>query len=331
MPTVLVTGAGGRIGSALVRALLGRKDGVRAVVRPKSARQLPPEVEKYEFDLSSGPLPRAAFDGVHKVVHLAGLVGEHPYKELVLHNAFATKNLLTNCPSYIHRLVIASSISVYGEYKGKVVDESFEAKAESDYGRSKLLCETFSRAYCESLRIVFLRFGMVYGPGFEEGYFEVLRRLEQGKMRLIGDGSNRVPLLHVDDAVRAILLALDSRVEPCREYNIVGEEKLTQKELLELAAAELGVPAPSASVPVWLAMAVAKIKRLLGDTSFSAENVRQLSLDRAYSAERARKELGFEARVKIRDGMKEVVESYLEKKGTRAMGERGNGNGNRES
>jgi nucleoside-diphosphate-sugar epimerase len=337
MSLVLVTGATGRIGSALVRALLARKDTVRAVVRPKSAFRLlegvekserdfsrirradePNQMEKYEFDLSTGPLPKAAFDGVHKVIHLAGLVGEHPYNELVRNNAFATKNLLAACPTYVHRVVIASSISIYGEYKGKIVDESFSAKGESDYGKSKLLQESFARPFCENLHIVFLRFGMVYGPGFEEGYYPVLSYIKRGKMKIIGDGSNRLPLLHINDAIHAIILALDSKVEPCREYNIVGEEKPTQKEMLEMAAAELGVQLPSSHMPAIAAKATAKALSLFSKPKFTAENIRQLSLDRAYSTERAKAELGFEAKVKLATGLKEVVKLYLEseKKGS---------------
>ena len=311
MALVLVTGATGRIGSALVRALLARKDNVRAIVRPGSAHKLPEGVEKFEFDLSSGALPRPAFEGVHKVVHLAGLVGSQPYNELVRHNAFATKNLLANCPSYAHRVILASSISVYGEYKGKTVDESFAPKGESDYGKSKLLAESFARTYCESLHIVFLRFGMVYGPGFEEGYYPVLSYLKRGKMLVLGDGANRLPLLHIDDAVHAILLAMDSKVEPCREYNIVGAEKPTQNELLAMAAKELGVMPPKKHLPVLLAKTAAKTQSFFSKGSFSAENIRQMSLDRAYSAERARAELGFEAKVKLADGLKEVVAIYL--------------------
>lgn len=315
MALMLVTGANGRIGSALLKALLARGDSVRAVVRPGSASKIPERAEKFEFDLSNGKLPAAAFDKATHVVHLAGLVGEHPYGQLMLQNAFATKNLLASCPTSVHRVAMASSISVYGEYKGQTVDESFAPKGESAYGRSKLASETFARAYCSTLPLVFLRFGMVYGPGFEEGYFPVLDYIRRGRMRIIGSGSNRIPLLHINDAVQAILLALDKPTPPCREYNIVGAEQLTQKELLFMAAAELGVSPPSKSMPAPIALLLAKARSLLSKPKFTPENIRQLSLDRAYSCQRAARELGFEARVKIRDGLKEVVMLYKEEYG----------------
>lgn len=323
MALVLVTGATGKIGRAVVLSLLSRGDSVRAVVRPGSRRAsvLPAKVQKFAWDLASGPLPKPAFSGVHNVVHLAGLVGDYPYRELVAQNAFGTKNLLENCPSHVKTVVLASSVSVYGEYKGQEVDESFAPRCESAYGKSKLLAETFSREYSDIASIVILRFGMVFGPGFEEGYFPVLDYLARGKMPLVGDGSNRIPLIHVDDAVRAILLSLDADTPRLREYNIVGEEKMTQKQLLFLAARELGARPPSKSIPAFVAKASASAQALLSRLflarapKISAFNIIQLSLDRAYSIKRAMRELGFNPATSLKNGIRQVVRLFREGKG----------------
>lgn len=321
MALILVTGASGRLGKLLVSALLSHGELVRAVVRPQSTASLPAGVQRYQWDLSSGPLPPDAFRDVSKAVHLAGLVGDHPYGELVRQNAYTAKNLLANCPSSVQKVIMASSVSVYGEYRGRLVDETFPPKTESPYGKSKLLSETFARDYCASVQIIFLRFGMIYGPAFEEGYFGVLDYLSSGRAQVLGDGQNRVPLVHERDAVEAIMLALEKQVPPCREYNIVGRETPTQLELLGLAARELGVAPPGRRMPVILAKAAAAAASYLSGLGLAKkprltlENVRQMSFDRAYSRERARQELGFEAKVKLEDGMKEVVKAYREKRG----------------
>jgi nucleoside-diphosphate-sugar epimerase len=321
MQLVLVTGATGKIGSALVRKLLQQKENVRAVVRPESSGKLPDGAEKFEFDLSSGALPTAAFEGVSHVVHLAGLVGSHRYHELLQKNAFATKNLLSNCPTHVQKAVLASSISVYGVHAGKLIDETFPPQPDTDYGRSKLVAENFARAYCPQLRIVFLRIGMVYGPGFTEGYYPVLSRIRNGKMTIIGDGTNRLPLVHIDDVVQAVLLAMEKKTPPCREYNIVGKEQPTQAELLKMAAGELGVAPPEKHAPLAIAKALTSIRALASAAGLAprpgvtAHHLWQLSSDRSYSGKRAEEELGFEARVKIRDGLKEVVKLYLESEG----------------
>ena len=317
---ILLTGATGRLGSHVLAALLARKEKVRAIVRPGSSSRLPRGVERFAWDLSSSPLPHTAFAGVDRAIHLAGLVGSHPARELMLSNAVATRNFVSSCPQKLSKLVVASSISVYGEYKGQLVDEDFKPKTESPYGKSKLAAEDEVRAHRRGIPTVLLRFGMIYGPGFEEGYFDVFRYLEKGKMRILGSGENRIPLVHVDDAVRAVLTALGARTTTCREYNIVGKETPAQDELLGMAASALGVPAPAKHASLALVQASSAaggVLSALGMASplpFDTENVRQLTLDRAYSTERARHELGFGAKVKLEGGIKQMARIYLAKK-----------------
>lgn len=313
MTHVIVTGATGRLGSAAVAEMISRGYSIRAVVRPGSAGSLPQQVERIDFDLASGPLPRQVFDGVSLVAHLAGLVGSHPYGELIAANANSTKNVLSNCPSTVERAVLASSVSVYGEYRSQVVDEGFALKAHGPYGKSKLASEDFAREYCSSISIVFLRFGMIYGPGFEQGYFDVFDYLSRGKMRTIGDGANRIPLLHVSDAVQAIMLALSRPVPRCREYNIVGSEQKTQKELLFMAASELGVPVPSGHVSPAAIPLLAGLQGLAGKKGLDEDNLRQLTMDRAYSCQRANEELGWQPKVSVAQGLREMVKIYKAK------------------
>ena len=320
MGKILMSGATGRLGSHVLATLLARKEKVRAIVRPGSKGKLPRGVERFVWDLSSSPLPHTAFAGVDRVVHLAGLVGSHKMSELLLQNATATRNLVSSCPQKLSKLVVASSISIYGEYKGHNVDEEYAPKTESPYGQSKLAAEGEVRAHRHGIPTALLRFGMIYGPGFEEGYFDVFRYLEKGKMRIFGMGENRIPLVHVDDAVRAVLAALGHHLLFCHEYNIIGEETPTQEELLGMAAKALKVPAPDKHASLLIVQAASGIGRLLSALDmphlfpFDAENIRQLTLDRAYSAKRARKELGFEAKVKLEDGIKQMAGIYLKKK-----------------
>ena len=300
---ILLTGATGRLGSHVLAALLARKEKVRAIVRPGGHAKLPRGVERFAWDLSSGPLPCTAFAGVDRAIHLAGLVGSRTMRELALSNAVATRNLVSSCPQKLSKLVLASSISIYGEYNGQTVDEDFEPRAKSPYGQSKLAAEKEAYAHRRGIPTAMLRFGMIYGPGFEQGYFEVFRFLEKGKMRVFGDGQNRMPLVHVDDAVRAILLALDAHLLSCREYNIIGKDTPTQGELMGMAAKALKVPAPTRHSSLLLVQSASAVGGLLSALGmgaplpFDPENIRQLTLDRAYSTERARRELGFAANV----------------------------------
>src|SRR3989344_3781600 len=191
MSLILVTGATGRMGSHVSEALLSRNEEVRAIVRSGSRGAVPSGAEKFEADISTSPLPNAAFDGVSKVIHLAGLVGDFPASELVRQNALATRNLLSSCPPSLPKLIHASSISVYGEHGGQIVDETFHPSPDSHYGKSKLLAEEVCSEYFSRFPIILLRFGMVYGPGFEDRYEKVLEYIEKGKMKVLSDGTIR--------------------------------------------------------------------------------------------------------------------------------------------
>jgi len=316
MGVILVTGATGRLGKFLVSTLLHRKEKIRAVIRPESKSALPYDVEPFKWDLSGGPLPSYAFEKVTHVIHLAGLVGAHPYNDLIKQNAYSTKNLLKNCPSSVQKIALASSISIYGEYKGQMVDENFKPKTESPYGKSKLLSEEFAKEFCPRLPVVFLRFGMIYGQGFEEGYFAVFDYLKRGKLSILGDGKNRLPFLHAVDAVQAILLSLESNAQSGRTYNIVGGEQMTQEEVIRIAAESLAVSPPKSHIPIIIARLAMGAQSLLSYAGISKkprldeENIRQMTLDRAYSTARASSELGFSARVKLRAGINEMAHFY---------------------
>ncbi|MCX8174633.1 MAG: NAD-dependent epimerase/dehydratase family protein [Candidatus Micrarchaeota archaeon] len=319
MAGVLVSGATGRLGKALVARLLERGWDVRAVVRPGREGSLPPMVQKVEHDLSVAPLPASAFEGMANAAHLAGLVGDHPYEKLYLHNAVGTKNFLSACPSNI-RTVVASSIAVYGRHEGQVVDESFEPKPDTPYGKSKLMAERFACQCSDRSPVVLLRFGMIYGPGFYEGYFPVLSALEKGRMKILGSGKNRIPLVYVDDAVEAILLSFSARVASGEKYNIVGPDTLTQEELLAIAAQELGVGAPSDRISPAIASLAATCAGWLSAAGIckkpqlNAEHIRQMATDRAYSCEKARRELGFVPAVGAREGIARMVRFYKQRK-----------------
>ena len=320
MSLVLVTGATGRIGSHVSEALMTRNDEVRAIVRSASKGTIPSGAEKFEADISSSALPPAAFDGVSKVVHLAGLVGEFPASELVRQNALATRNLLSSCPLSLQKFIHASSISVYGEYGGQVVDESFHPRPDSHYGKSKLLAEEFCSEYFKDFPIVMLRFGMVYGSGFEDRYFKVLEYIEKGKMKILGDGTNRIPFVHVNDVVSAVLAALDASAPSGSAYNIVGPDTRTQEEIYRAAAQELGVPHPKGHASPYLAKFAAMSLSAAASLSFgkppsvTVEHIRRLTLDRAYSCEKAKKELGWEPKVKLEEGIAEMVRLYKSRK-----------------
>ncbi len=102
-----------------------------------------------------------------------------------------------------------------------------------------------------------MHLGTVYGPGkaFASTLFP---RLAKGKLPVVGDGSNRMPLIHVEDAARALvhLAGLSSESLRAHPWILTDGRDTTQRELLELGARLLHAPPPKA-VPRWLASIIA--------------------------------------------------------------------------
>ncbi len=299
---LLVTGASGRIGRALVERLAKKGERIRALVRNKeSANVLPKGVEVAIGDITDKGSLEKAVKGIDRVIHLAGSVDFDNQDKMMGINAEGTRNLLEACPKSLKRFVHCSSITVYGKNPGKdEVDETAPLNPDSVYAKSKFMAEKYCLENCKKFPITILRLGILYGPGFEAGYSEVFGKLKEGKMRIIGKGDNVIPFVHVDDAVEGIIKALDVNVPSCSVYNIVGEKK-TQIELMEMAAKAMGVEPPKKGVSLFLA------RIFMGTTPARMEYLNILSSNRDFSSKKAEKELKWKAKIGLEEGITGVV------------------------
>lgn len=215
---VLVTGAGGFVGSHLVERLVADGDSVRAFVRYTSTgtagwldtldAPLRREVEIVKGDVRDHQAVAAAAEGVETVYHLAALVSVpysflHPAEVLETNGGGTLTVLLAARGAGVRRLVLASTTEVYGRADGTRLDESHPLRACSPYAASKIagekLVECFHAAY--GLGAVILRPGNIYGPRQSPSalFSSVIRQA------LAGDE------VHVDAGV------------PPRDYHYVGD------------------------------------------------------------------------------------------------------------
>ncbi len=311
----VITGGTGRLGGHLLKALLSSGENVKVLVR-NSETLLPEGAIPHVGDLTKPETLNGLVGKRDTVFHLAAAIDESFSDEMFYRvNVIGTENLLGQCRgNEIERFVFVSSISVFGNLDSTPADESTRKNPITKYGRSKLLAEEAVYRRRKELPFTIIRPGMIYGPGFDEGYIPVLRALEKGKMRIIGDGSNHMPLIHVSDVLGALLLAAEQEGALKQDFIIAGPDQLTQKELLSLAAKELGVPEPKRSVPVGLAQAALPIASSLLGMNISSENLSQLTRDRAFDCTKIKKALGFEPKMRIAQGIKEMVAYYRERK-----------------
>ena len=213
---VLITGATGFLGRALVHALMERGDQRVALTRdPERARvSLPALVQAYAWDPMEGPAPVAAFDGVDAVVNLMGesVVGRWTRRKrsAILESREATtRNLVRGMQDAdVGTLVSASAVGYYGD-RG---DEELTEDAPRGEGFLSDVCVQWEAAASEAssrARVVLLRTGLVAGRG--GGFLGPVGRLTRlGVGGPLGSGRQWWPWVHLDDVVGLILHALDN-------------------------------------------------------------------------------------------------------------------------
>jgi UDP-glucose 4-epimerase len=211
---VLVTGATGAVGPAVVDACLGRGWRVRTLSADAGPAGLfPPEVDARVGDVGDTTAVQSAVEGVAGVVHLAALL--HRFGPAALEadayrhvNVEGTRTVVEAAQAAgVERVVFLSTISVYRPSPGSMLDEQSPVEPVTWYGRSKLEAESIVRAAMVDGRPIgtVLRAAAVYGPRVKGNYRRLAEAIACRRFMPIGDGRNRRTLVHVRDLARAIV------------------------------------------------------------------------------------------------------------------------------
>jgi nucleoside-diphosphate-sugar epimerase len=268
---ILVTGATGFLGQALVERLLSRgaRD-VRCLVRTSSrsaplealARRFPEaRVELFLGGLDTVGAAARALDGVSLVHHLAATLKGTP-DEVVRSTVVMSKNLLEAMLSLrpLPKVVLVSSFGVYGTAelpRGALVDETtpLEPNAtERDlYSQAKLRQEKLFWEYQKRLdfRLVVIRPGVIYGPR-GTGISNRVGLKMAGAFLALG-GKNPLPLTYVDNCAEAIAVAGERAEADGHIYNVVDDDLPTCRSFLRRYRAQVeGIVAIPVPYPVLL-------------------------------------------------------------------------------
>jgi UDP-glucose 4-epimerase len=257
LPTHLVTGGAGFIGSNLVRALLERRRTIRvldnlATGQTGNLADLADEVELVQADLRDAEAVRRALQHVEVVLHQAALpsVARSIADPQATHdvNATATLRLLVIArEAGVQRFVYASSSSVYGDTPVLPKSEDLPTSPLSPYAVSKLAgeqyCRVFARLY--GLETVCLRYFNVFGPRQDptSEYAAVvpkfIQAMARGEQPLVhGDGTQSRDFTYVANVVNANLLAAEAPNVSGEVFNIACGRRVT---LLDLVATLNGI------------------------------------------------------------------------------------------
>ncbi|MHB0877598.1 MAG: NAD-dependent epimerase/dehydratase family protein [Anaerolineae bacterium] len=325
MAACLVTGATGAIGPSLVRELCARGYRVRALVRTRPAPGLLPEsVEVVTGGLEASALAQAV-EGVDVVFHLAALLHiTNPdaatiarYQEV---NVGGTEAVLRAAVARgVSRVVYFSTIAVYGSTDGRVVDESTPPDPDTPYASSKLAAERLvlaaRRGDAQPLGSV-LRLAAVYGPRLKGNYDRLVRALSRGRFIPVGDGRNRRTLVHVDDVIRAAVLAAEHQGAAGRAFNVTDGTFHTMDEITGAICYALDCRPPRLSLPEapcrLAAGVVEDASRLLGISApVRRSTIEKYVEDVAVKGDLVQAILGFHPAVDLAHGWQSTIAALL--------------------
>lgn len=301
----LVTGGAGFIGSHVTARLVERGHTVRVVDdlstgKESNLRSVATDIELLRGDLCDPHVSRAAVDGIDVVFHLAALasVPASLVDPWACHaaNVNGTMRLLEACArAKVRRVVYSSSSAVYGDTPVAAKTEAAEPEPRSPYAASKLAGEQYVLAFARAgvLEGIALRYFNVFGPRQTPGsaYAAVVPNflqaaLDQRPAEVYGDGRQTRDFIHVDNVVDANLLAASAPAAAVNGWVVnVGAGRRTS--LLDLIDAISGVVGRPLDYDLQVTRA--------GDVR-----------DSLASMERARRVLGFEARVSLEEGLRDT-------------------------
>ncbi|MCL1979919.1 MAG: NAD-dependent epimerase/dehydratase family protein, partial [Proteobacteria bacterium] len=216
MQKTVVTGGGGFIGAALVRALVGRGIEVTVIGRNPYPDLVALGVRCVRGDIREPGCLAEALSDCDTVFHVAAKAGIWgPKAEYFAINSGGTANVIAACQAHkVERLVYTSTPSVVFDQNDLAgVDESmpYAVRPLCAYAASKILAEqAVLAANGPELRTIAIRPHLVWGPGDGHLIPRLLERGRAGALKIVGTGDNRVDIAFIDNVVHAHLLAAEN-------------------------------------------------------------------------------------------------------------------------
>jgi nucleoside-diphosphate-sugar epimerase len=323
---ILVTGGGGFLGRYIIRELLAEGHHVVAFQRRDVPGLKATGVEVRQGSILQMDAARRAMQGCDAVIHTAAKAGVWgPREEYFLPNVEGTRNLLRAMRDQgIRKLVYTSSPSVV--FNGRSfdgVDESvpYGGNWLNHYPESKALAEQATLKWGREGhgKVIALRPHLIWGKGDPHLLPQVIQRSKAGRLRIIGDGTNRVDTTRVENAAKAHVLALNALDNPSavnRPYFIGQSEPVVLWDWINLFLNGLNIPPLEKHFSLRTAYGLGILSEWLWKalrrhtippmTRFIAV---EMAKSHCYSIDAARKELDYHPEVYPTD---EGIRAYIE-------------------
>ena len=296
MSRILVTGASGFVGRALVPALLARGHQVISAVRPNHESTKAGTGARLIGDIGPDTDWRAALEGIEVVVHLAARVhvmgGDGQDQEAIyrLTNTEGTRRLAVKAAAGgVKRLVFLSTVKVNGEQTpGNPFTEADPPNPVGPYALSKWAAEKALAevAATTGIEVIILRPPLVYGEGVGGNFLSLLKLCRSAPPLPFQTVKNARSLIYLGNLVDAIACALEHPAAAGKTFMVRDGEDLSTPELIRKTAAALGRPARLFPLPIYF---VRFLARIAGKSAAIERLLASLRVDDA----KIRRELGW--------------------------------------
>jgi len=318
---ILVTGATGFVGRALIKQLSGKHD-IYGLTRKKNITlDHESQFQSLFVDWNRNDTIDAAVSGKDIVFHFAGEMFGRFWHDFYVGNVLNTKRIFEAC---LHRNVKAfvylSSISAGGPSKAhRILDETIPPEPNGLYGKSKLLAEKELQKMGRgsNIKVYIIRAPLIYGPGQSKYFSHFLSKILSGHISVVGNARCVRSLCFIDNLVNFFDLLLTKHTHIGGLFYVSDQEIITVDELIHLVGEIANVPVKKNCLPNYIATFCDRlyfILSLLQINLVSLFVLRSSCQNISCTIEKAKADLNYQPRYTMREGLKITIDWFRKQK-----------------
>ncbi|SHH38540.1 NAD-dependent epimerase/dehydratase family protein [Desulfosporosinus lacus] len=307
---ILITGANGMIGSAIIRELINKYELILLAPRTHRIEEYADRATIIKSDLLEVNVWQGMLDNVYCVVHLAAAVHWMPMtieeeRQFIKTNAEGTRILYNACIDHgVERFLFFSTNDVYA-VSDQLITERTATDPQGFYGKSKLLAEQYLRKSSKGSKtaVCIFRPASVYGQNDKGSMKSLIAFCRKGIVPMIGKGANKKTLLYLKDIVQATARYIESENDLDGEVFNISSGDYGYKEIIDSICDCYGLNPLRVYIPTWFCKKVASKVGPLKKLAVAGEI-------KIVSNDKATKILRYKGKYSLADGLMDAKSYY---------------------